>query len=113
MFQIASQAKIFFSPEPLDFRNGFNGTAATCRQRLEQNPLNGGLFLFINKNKTMARIYFFDGHGEWLVTKRIAQGRFICWSKLSQPREILSEQVYLLLRGGDPRIHLPAPWKKR
>ena len=113
MMQISPQKKNFICPTPMDFRKGFNGTAATCRLQLMKNPLDGGLFVFINRQKTMVRFYLFDGHGEFLLTKRIAQGRFHWWKDGEIPNEVATEHVYLLLRGCDPNgLNLPDPWKR-
>ncbi|HLE12051.1 MAG: hypothetical protein A2504_05920 [Bdellovibrionales bacterium RIFOXYD12_FULL_39_22] len=113
IFQIAMQNKIFVCTEPLDFRSGFNGTEAACRLKMNQNPLEGGMFVFINLSKTMIRLYLFDGHGEVMVTKRVAQGRFQWWKEKETPAEVMMEHLHLLLRGGDPKsVKLPAPWKK-
>lgn len=113
MIQISSQTRIFIGADPLDFRNGFNGTAAACRRHLNQNPLDGGLFVFINRCRTMIRFYFFDGHGEWVASKRIVQGRFNWWKKGQIPSDVMAEHLYLLSRGGDPTgMSLPPPWKR-
>jgi transposase len=113
MIQISPQSKIFVCDTPLDFRSGFNGTAAACRLRLAKNPLEGGLFIFINKNRTMLRLYLFDGHGENLFTRRIAQGHFKWWQKGHIPSQVSFEHIALLLRGADPsKVILPEPWKK-
>jgi len=113
MLQIPAQSKIFVGINPLDFRNGFNGTAAACRRELQKNPLEGALFVFINRSKTMVRIYFFDGHGEWSISKRAATGTFSWWKQGELPDEILIEHLQVLFRGGDPKgVHLPPPWKK-
>ena len=111
--QVTTQSRIFICPEPLDFRSGFNGTAAACRLKIQQNPLDGGIFVFINRSKTMIRLYSFDGHGELLITKRVVQGRFSWWNKGAWPSEVMIEHVHLLLRGGDPKnILFPPPWKR-
>lgn len=115
--QVTMHSKIFVCQEALDFRSGFNATAAACRLKIQKNPLEGGLFVFINQSRTMVRLYFFDGHGETLVTKRIVQGRFSWWNKSAIPTEadaeIMIEHIHLLLRGGDPKtVLLPPPWKK-
>lgn len=113
MIQISQNTKIFIGLEALDFRTGFNGTAAACRNRLGKNPLNGGLFVFINRSRTMIRLYLFDGHGEWATTKRIASGRFHWWDGENTSTEIAAEHIHLLLRGGNPNnVPLPPPWKK-
>jgi transposase len=112
-FQIALNTRIFVCLEPLDFRNGFNGTEAACRLKMNQNPLEGGLFVFINNCKTMIRLYLFDGHGELLITKRVAKGHFQWWKKEETPSEIMIEHIHLLLRGGDPKsVRFPTPWKR-
>ena len=111
--QIALNTRIFVCQEPLSFRKGFNGTEAACRLLIKQNPLEGGVFVFINQPKTMIRLYLFDGHGEYLITKRVVQGRFKWWSEGSIPSEIMVEHIHLLLRGGDPtKVSFPAPWKR-
>lgn len=113
MIQISSQSRIFIALDPLDFRNGFNGTAAACRRQHNKNPLEGGLFAFINRNRTLIRFYYFDGHGEWVASKRIVQGRFHWWKKGQLPPEVMAEHLYLLSRGGDPGgIGLPPPWRR-
>ncbi|MBF0316474.1 MAG: IS66 family insertion sequence element accessory protein TnpB [Oligoflexia bacterium] len=116
--QVTLQSRIFICQEPLDFRCGFNGTAAACRLKIQKNPLEGGLFVFINQSRTMIRLYLFDGHGELLITKKVAQGRFPWWNTSSaisegSETEIMIEHIHLLLRGGDPKsVRLPPPWKK-
>lgn len=110
-------SRIFVCQEPLDFRTGFNGTAAACRLKIQKNPLEGGIFVFINQSRTMVRLYFFDGHGETLITKRVVEGHFPWWDKNSDhseaEAEIMIEHIHLLLRGGDPKsVRLPPPWKK-
>ncbi|MBF0299404.1 MAG: IS66 family insertion sequence element accessory protein TnpB [Oligoflexia bacterium] len=111
--QLTSQTKIFICLEPLDFRNGFNGTAAACRLSMDKNPLEGGIFVFINHYKTMIRLYLFDGHGELMITKRVAEGRFKWWRPEEIPSEVIVEHIQLLLRGGDPKsVNFPDPWKR-
>ena len=79
---------------------------------MQQNPLDGGIFIFINRMKTMVRIYAFDGHGEWLATKRIAEGRFP-WLKKDQVVDIQPEHIYMLLKGANPfNVSIPRPWKE-
>lgn len=42
MLQLSPQTRIFLATEPVDFRKGIDGLGAGCRQRLGQNPLEGG-----------------------------------------------------------------------
>lgn len=111
--QLPIRSSIFVCEEPIDFRGGFNATAAVCRLKIQKNPLDGGIFVFINRNKSMVRLYLFDGHGEFLITKRVAKGRFAWWKKNDIPSTIVMEHIQLLLRGGDPKgVTFPSLWKE-
>ena len=48
MLQVTPQMRVLVAREPLDFRNGIDGTAAVCRTVLEDDPLGGKLFIFRN-----------------------------------------------------------------
>lgn len=109
MITISPTQKIFVSVEPLDFRKGFNGTAGACRQLAQESHLSGAVFLFINRNATMMRLYFFDGHGECLLIKRMAKGKFKWWRK--NPGKINPAEVVAVLAGATPIIDFPKPWK--
>jgi len=49
MIQITPQMRILVACQPVDFRRGIDGLAATCRQVLKENPMDGALFLFCNR----------------------------------------------------------------
>lgn len=112
MISIPDNTKIYLCKEYLDFRSGFNGTAAACRLKLSKNPLDGGLFVFINKLHTMIRCYYFDGHGEWMIMKRKATGKFK-WITSINIENFEYAHLILILRGADPsKVKLPRPWKE-
>ena len=60
MIQITPNMRIFQHVEPVDFRNGIDGLAGVCRTRLKQDPMNGGLFIFINRGRTAVKILVYD-----------------------------------------------------
>jgi IS66 Orf2 like protein len=63
--------RIFVATEPADFRRGIDGLAALCRQRLEQDPMNGCAFVFRNRRGTAIKILLYDGQGFWLCQKKL------------------------------------------
>ena len=102
MLQVTPHMKVYVAADPLDFRRGIDGTAATCRQVLRREPLNGAVFVFRNRTRTMVRVLVFDGHGTWLVTKRVSRGRFAHWSRGDGPdMPVDPHQLHVLLAGGD------------
>ena len=106
--------RVFVAREPLDFRNRIDGTAAACRNRLQQDPMNGALFVFRNRAATMIRILVYDGQGFWNMTKRLSNGRFRFWcGSGNEPSErIAAHQLQTLVVGGDfIRLRGAAPWR--
>jgi transposase len=70
--------RVFLLEDPVDMRKGFEGLTALVRHRLEEDPLSGHLFVFINAAHNRLKILFWDGSGLWVCSKRLERGRF-CW----------------------------------
>ncbi|MFZ2960352.1 MAG: IS66 family insertion sequence element accessory protein TnpB [Candidatus Ozemobacteraceae bacterium] len=102
--------RIFLYIEPIDFRNGIDGLVGLCRSKLGQNPLNGAVFLFINRRRTALKLLGYDGQGFCLCQKRLSQGRFKFWPRSNAT--LTAPQVQVLLHNGDPCGSNMAPaWK--
>lgn len=79
MIHLTSHSDILIATQPADFRQGIDGLAALCQQRLHCEPRSGTLFVFINRNKTMVRTLAYENNGFWLMTKRLSKGKFSGW----------------------------------
>jgi transposase len=116
MIQVPANATVVLMHEPISFRNGIEGTAATARTVLQREPMDGALFVFRNKQGQMLRILYYDGSGFWLCTKRLSKGRFSTWPKgdgQAAASELLVRELQVLLWGGDPSgCDFPALWRK-
>lgn len=75
MLQLTPHMKILIAIEACDFRNGIDGLAAICRNRLNQNPFDGGVFIFRNRRGAAVKILAFDGLGYYLILRRFSKGR--------------------------------------
>lgn len=113
MLQLTPQTRIFLAVEPADFRAGIDGLAQLCRQRLEQDPFSGALFVFRNRTRTALKILAYDGKGFWLCLKRLSQGKLPWWPTTDQAQCALThQQLQLLLWNGNPAaMPLAADWK--
>jgi transposase len=67
--------RILVCTEPLDMRLGFDRLAATVRDRLGEEPLSGGLYIFANRGATRLKLLWFD-RGLCLLYKRRHGGVF-------------------------------------
>ena len=49
MFFPEGQLRVYLYGEPTDMRRSFDGLSALVRQKLSADPLDGGLYAFINR----------------------------------------------------------------
>jgi len=57
-------------------RASYDSLYARVRSVLNQDPLSGHLFLFINKARTSLKCLYYDGTGLVIVAKRLERGLF-------------------------------------
>jgi transposase len=96
--------RVLVAVEPADFRCGMDGLAQLCRQRLEDDPLGGTMFVFRNRRRTSVKVLVYDGQGMWLCQKRMSQSRFEWWPTGNGGNAISlkAHELQVLLSGGDP-----------
>jgi len=69
-------------------------------QTMDFDLLDGSLFLFVGKNRKACKAIFFDGNGLVLVHKKLERGRFMSFENLSEVTEINSNELTLIMNGG-------------
>lgn len=67
---IPGALRIWVCTEPLDMRLGFDRLAAVVRERLSEDPVAGGLYIFANRAATRLKLLWFD-RGFCLLYKRL------------------------------------------
>jgi len=99
---LSASTAIFLCREPVDFRKAHDGLTAIVREKLGEDVLAGGIFVFLNKRRDRIKLIEWDRNGLWLHYKRLERGTFK-WvapgtsSKVSMTRAELS----MLLEGID------------
>ena len=111
MLQISPTTRIFVCVQLIDFRKGIDGLAAICRNKLDQDPFQGTVFVFRNRGKTTVRLLVYDGQGFWLCTKRLSKGTFHWWP--SDSSSVDARQLQTLLWNGNPeRAQFSDNWRE-
>lgn len=106
MIRLTANTHVLLATQPVDFRKQIDGLVALCQQHLQHNPRSGGLYVFINRAKTMIRILHYDGSGYWLATKRLSQGTYVGWPSGAAPvSAINAAQLTPLIRMGLENIN--------
>lgn len=75
MLSLAPSVRVFVAVEPLDMRGSFDALAGAVR-RLGLDPVDGHLYLFLNKRRRLAKALWFDGSGWCVLAKRLEAGSF-------------------------------------
>ena len=70
MLSLASTLRIFLAIEPADMRKGFDGLGQLVRDRIDQDPLSGHLFVFRNRRRDRIKILYWDRDGLALWYKK-------------------------------------------
>jgi len=99
MLSIPPTTSIFLYTEPTDMRKSFDGLSGIVRRELAADPLDGSLFLFINRRRDRLKILHFDGTGFWLYYKLLEAGTFEVIASEGQCLQIDSTQLAMLLGG--------------
>ena len=76
MLNLSPAVKLWYCPEAVDMRLGFDGLFALVRNRLQADPLSGHLFIFRNRNADRLKVLYWGGHGLCLFCQRLEQGRY-------------------------------------
>ncbi len=74
MLSVPAQAAIFLCTEPTDMRKGINGLSGIVRGEFQSDPIDGSLYMFVNRRRDRMKILYFDGTGFWVFYKVLEQG---------------------------------------
>ena len=103
---LPSAVRIYVAAEPVDLRRGFDGLAATTRSLIREDPLNGHLFVFLNRRKNRIKLLVWDRTGYLLLYKRLERGTFHLATQPAAGQrhvEVDAGELGLMLEGVDLR----------
>ncbi len=99
MFFPESQVRIWLYARPTDMRKSYDGLSALVKQQLQEDPLSGQLFVFVNRRQTQMKVLYFDRSGYCIWSKRLEQGQFN-YDRSQSTKQLLDwTQLKLLLEG--------------
>jgi transposase len=102
MFFPEGRVRVFMHGRPVDMRKSFTGLIALTKHALQQDPLSGHLFVFINRRGDYLKALYWDRSGFCLWCKRLERGRYLSdWSKQAD-RQLDVTELKLLLEGIEP-----------
>ena len=102
MLGVSPAVKIFLYAPAADLRRGYDGLAAIVEGAMDEDPLSGSLFIFVNKRRNRIKLLYWDRDGYAIWMKRLESGT------LEVPRaddaettslKITASQLSLILEG--------------
>ncbi|GHT62061.1 hypothetical protein FACS1894109_20870 [Spirochaetia bacterium] len=96
-----SKVKIYIRPGHTDMRKAVNGLTLLVKEKMEQDPFSGSVYLFCSRNGKLLKAVWWDETGFWMSQKRLEKDRFPWPSTAEEALEITSEEIQMLLQGID------------
>lgn len=96
------RTKIFISKEPADMRASYDSLFLKVKALLEEDPMSGHLFVFINSKRTCCKCLYYDGTGIVIVSKRLEKSLFCKINPYRQGKITLTQAEFsLFFEGAD------------
>ena len=76
MFVLGSSLKFHLYSHPTDMRKSFDSLSGLVQNQLGLSPLNGDVYVFINKARNKLKLLHWAGSGFMLYYKRLESGTF-------------------------------------
>ena len=96
-----SKTRIFVRPGQTDLRKAVNGLSAIVQEKMKQDPFNGSVYIFCNRERKLLKAVYWDKNGFWLNQKRLEKDRFPWPQDEREVKELEAEQLLMLLAGID------------
>ena len=84
--------------KPVDMRKSFD-TLSALVMSAGFSVMNGELFLFVSRNRTRAKVLYWDGTGLCVFAKRLEQGRFAAPWESGGTLQLTTTELALFLEG--------------
>jgi transposase len=76
MLTFPANVRLFLANNAVDGRKSFDGLSAVVTGQFHLEPMDGDLFIFLNKRGTQVRMLFWDRDGLCVFAKRLEVGTF-------------------------------------
>ena len=76
MLSIPANVCVYLCTKATDMRKGFDGLHTMVVQVFQRDPLDGHLFLFVNRRRDRLKILWWDRDGMALFYKRLEAGTY-------------------------------------
>ncbi len=103
LLSLPSSLRYYLYNGTTDMRKSYNGLAIVVRSELGCSPLNGDVFIFLNKHRNQVKLLLWEGDGFGIYQKRLEKGSFeLPKQGADGPGMTLThQQLHFILQGVD------------
>lgn len=105
MIALPPQIRVFLYRLPTDMRKSFHGLVALTESAMQQDPLSGSLFVFLNRRRDRIKILYWGQTGFCIWYQQLEQGTYQLPDgeprEEQQALEVTRSQLSLILDGID------------
>lgn len=112
MISLGRHVPVYAFGERVDMRKSFDTLSAIVREHIKRDVLEGGLYVFVGKDRRRAKVLYWDGTGLCVLAKRMEKGKFAApWEKKKPVLEWTTSELALFLEGSElvGRVALSPP----
>lgn len=109
MLAFPAAIRIYVALEPVDMRKQYDGLWVVAQQQLDEDPKQGAVFCFTNRERTRLKLLYWDGTGVWVLANTHAPHCalwFRCEDSLPVSPAIRKEDRGVWLGGRTARVGL-------
>jgi transposase len=99
MFFPEARIRVHLYGQPCDMRKSFDGLSALVRNAFGRDPMDGSLYVYVNRKATQMRVLYFDRSGYCVWGKRLEAGKFLSDWRAVRTCEMDWTQLKLLIEG--------------
>jgi transposase len=101
MIGLSAQHRYYMYNGAIDMRKSFDGLSGVVRNILERNPLDGDVYIFLNRSRNIIKLLIWDSTGFALYSKRLERGTFEIPKRISidTGSKLNWDELVLILEG--------------
>jgi transposase len=99
MLALSSQLQYHMYCTAVDMRKGFDGLCGLVINFLKKDPTSGDVFIFLNKNRNLIKLLYWDGDGFVIYYKRLERGTYDFLEDKALSKTLKKDELMLILEG--------------
>src|SRR5271165_1203565 len=101
MLAFPGKARLFLFQKPTDMRKGYEGLSTIVNHAFEGELTSGAYFIFLNRQRNLMKVLYWDADGLAIWQKRLEKGHF---AKNKHQNVMLERrEFFMLLEGITPK----------